>query len=260
MRKIFSKSILISFIGLGVSSCDTSSEDSFVKAFSYDLDSDSVLLSLEFNKDVEMEFDFNFSVKDYGQIEWNAPTFDTGLTLGVNLNLAAYGDQDFLSVEKTKRYPNGKRMSSYIESDVLRVRFKPSDRIWTSMYLGTEPDLAYLGTSIELPYLDEDFPDGMILGQRVRNEIGQILGLIVFYGPELEGDRVVNPGGLFFMTNLSDLDRYRRENNDLNRDYQVEDGHTQVFGDNLVVSKKYLKHLRKGQGQDLIQMYNEAAQ
>lgn len=194
--------IAITLVGCGA-------EDSqFVRSFVYDVHDNQVELGLEFNQDIELNTDLTVPIKEYGEVKLIAGYGDKGFQITTSLNLDALVDPELLSVERTRLLPNGQPMSRYVETDVARVHYQPHEKIGTSLYLGLEESYRYLGAAVEIGFLDENFPAGLVISQRIRDSQGRYLGVITIYGPEVKDGKLVAPGGIFFITNVSDLIEY----------------------------------------------------
>lgn len=183
----------------------------YVQSFDWNIHNQEVSFGVEFNPDVTLNTDVIIPIKNYGWVSLLSNNSGRGFTIQTTLDMAVIEDSDFFTLERTRRLPNEQPMSSYVETDVVRAEFKASEDVTTSLYLGLEPDQFYLGTSVELGFFDADFPSGLVLTQRIRDNLGRMLGVVTFYGPKVQNGEVVAPGGIFVMTNVSDLVRYMDE-------------------------------------------------
>ena len=186
-------------------------EDQVVRRVSYDLTEENFSLNLEFNEDVELNTELTVPIKEYGFISLYPPEKDLGFVLGFGLNLNVINDNEIISLEKTRKLPNGQSMSRYVTTDVAQLKVDTSSRVDAYFYVGLEPENFYLGTALNLFFLDDDFSLGLVVSQRLRDNQGRPIGVISLYGPEIKDGELLNPGGLFFMTNVSDLIRYSKE-------------------------------------------------
>lgn len=213
-KLVFANGLKFGFLAFLLSSCG-SEESQLVQKFVYSVDQDQIRVGVEFNQSVELNTDVIVPIKNYGDIRLIAPTKNTGFQLSTNLNLSAFVDPEFLMVERTRLLPNGQPMSLYVESDVARIKFQPDPRYGVSLYLGLEESMMYLGGAIELGFLDANFPAGLVISQRIQDASARPLGVISLYGPKVVNGQLVAPGGLFFITNITDLISYGNQTNAL---------------------------------------------
>ena len=199
------------FYGLLVSAAlvGCGADDSqIVQKFVYDVGDNDIEVGVEFNQSVEMNTDLIVPIKEYGEISLLAGNGEQGFRITAGLNLDALVDPDLMQVERTRLLPNGQPMSSYVMTDVARARFQPHKKIATSLYLGLEEEYMYVGVALELSFIDENFPAGLVISQRIRDSQNRMLGVVSVFGPKVEDGELVAPGGLFFITNVSDLIGY----------------------------------------------------
>lgn len=203
------KTLVVLAAGLVLSSCG-SDQEQLVKRFAYDIPENDVLsLEVEFNQDTELNTEFTVPILQYGSVGISPSNDNTGVILSANLNLKYIDNEDIIDLERTRRLPNGQRMSRYIEDDLARIRIKPHEKVHTSIYLGLNPENMYFGNSIELSFVDANFPAGLVISQRLRDHQNRQVGVVTFFGPHLTDDGQVSaPGGIFIATNVTDLVDY----------------------------------------------------
>lgn len=247
------------FLGL-VWSCG-SSDESIVKDILYNIDDNQVDVGVEFEDVLELELELSVPIKKYGSLDFIPAGRKSGFILGFSLDLSIFNDDDMLSLKKTRKLPNGQRMSRYVDTELIWLRFKKSNKIRPSLYLGAEVENYYLGAAIELGFMDDDFPANLTISQRLKNPENQPIGVITLYGPKVEDDKIKVPGGLFFATNISDLIEYSEEDNNaqkldsgqlkfetINEPIEVrKDGHLIEMSDEEIykLAKKFNKRLKK---------------
>ena len=184
----------------------------FIQNFAYDITENTVTLEAEFSSNVSLNTDFRVPILKYGEVAMVANDDQHGFRLKTTLNLGALVDPDIVHLLRTRRLPNNQPMSSYVKSDLGRLKIKASDDIATSVYFGLNPDQFYLGTSVELNFIDQHFPAGLILSQRLRDTRGRMLAVVSLYGPQISpAGEMTAPGGIFVVSNISDLKRYLEE-------------------------------------------------
>jgi hypothetical protein len=183
-------------------------QEQIVTGFQFNVEDEKLALNIEFNKDTELNTEFRIPIMQYGAVSL-APGNEThGFTIGVELDLRYIDEQDVLDLEKTRLLPNGQPMSAYVKEEVARLHIKASEEVYTSVYLGTNMDAMYAGTAIELNFLNEKFPSGLVISQRIRDQQKRDLGVVTMFGPKVENGQVVAPGGFFVITNVTDLLKY----------------------------------------------------
>ena len=222
-------------LGFLVSSCGM--EDAMIlKDIVYEVDKKEIEVGAEFTELLELELEARIPIKndgvEYGTLNFIPPSRSKGSILSFSLNMDILKDEDFISgAKRTFKLPNGSKMSSYIDTELLWLRFQKRKKVRPSLYLGTEKQNMFLGGAIELDFLDDDFPERLTISQRFRDAKGRYLGVITLFGPRLnQRGGIKVPGGFFFATNLSDLKRYIEE--DKNKSPEPE-----FFGDQIVIEQ-----------------------
>ena len=122
-------------------------------------------------------------------------------------------------------------MSRYVQNEVAQLRIEASEKVAVSAYFGTDSSAMYFGTAVELGFINENFPPGLVLTQRIKDPENRPLGVVTFFGPKLRNDQVIAPGGFFLMTNISDLLKYYNTNmeNDTNNWGPLSDGEADFY-------------------------------
>lgn len=185
-----------------------SDQQPIVKSFSYDIQDNVVTMALEFSQDIELNTEFIIPILDYGSVILTPPADGKGFIIGGSLNLDYIADGRLGTLSKTRRLPNNQPMTTYVTQDLARLRTKQTDQIYTNVYLGADSEHMYLGTALELGYLDQHFPAGLVISGRISDQQKRTVGVITIFGPEVKDGEMVNPGGIFFVTNISDLIKY----------------------------------------------------
>lgn len=209
IRKCLS-SIVLMFISVALNISCSSENEKILENFAYEIDDQVLDLNVEFNKTFELNTKINVPILEYGSIRIEPSKEDRGFTIGGTVNMDIINDSEIVDLIKTRDLPNGQPMSGYVERDVARLRIKASSKVYTSVYLGMEMDYMYLGLALELPFLGKRFPAGLIISQRLFDKERRPVGVVTIYGPRVENDEVLAPGGFFVMTNVSDLIRYNQ--------------------------------------------------
>jgi hypothetical protein len=203
MRKLIFLSTLIIF--------GCKDHPSFIEAIEYSVDECFFNLDVEFNNEIELNTELNIPVKDYGYVRLTPGQDDLGFVLGFSLNLKIIEDQEITKITRTNKLPNGQRMSRYVKKKLYKITINNSPHIKTSLYLGPDSEHLYLGTAIEIKAIDENFPEGLSLTTRIRDNKKRSLGSVTFFGPKIEDEKLENPGGFFFVSNVTDLLSYMKE-------------------------------------------------
>lgn len=206
---MFKKIVVCLFI-TNLLSCGNK-KDQVIRKVTYELNDQYFNMNLEFNADVELNTEFIVPVKDYGFVHLYPPIEEKGFTLGFSLSLDIVYDSEIASLNKTIKLPNGQRMARYVSTDVAELKIDSSEKVNTYFYVGLDPDKFYLGTAIELFFMDQDFPSELVITQRLRDDKKRSIGVISLYGPKIDDGEMISPGGVFFMTNVTDLVEYSKE-------------------------------------------------
>ena len=135
-----------------------SGDEGLVEKITYKLTETSVNLDVEFNSTLELDIETIIPIKILGELSFHLEALVRFL-LGFELDYKILEDEEIARVSKTRLLPNGQRMSRYINEDLLSIHFKKKNRIRPSLYLGSSFDNFYLGTSLELSFIGEEFPE-----------------------------------------------------------------------------------------------------
>lgn len=205
------KSLFCVFL-LGLSACGDE-EGQYVENFEYDIGDNQVGLGVEFNSDLTLNTDLTVPILDYGSVYLIANDDQYGFRIKTDLNLDALVDPAILNLSKTRSLPNEQAMSPYVDTDVARLWIKAGDDIAVNVYFGLEPNQFYFGVALELGFVDEDFPAGLVITQRIRDAKQRMLGVVTLYGPEVKDGEIIRSGGMFFISNVTDLRSYFESSN-----------------------------------------------
>ena len=174
-----------------------SGDEGLVEKITYKLTETSVNLDVEFNSTLELDIETIIPIKNFGRIKFSPGSSGRGFLLGFELDYKILEDEEIAKVSKTRLLPNGQRMSRYINEDLLSIHFKKKNRIRPSLYLGSSFDNFYLGTSLELSFIGEEFPEMFpTITFWSRDSKGRVLGVVTFYGPKIVDGEVKVPGGI----------------------------------------------------------------
>lgn len=201
-----------------------------LKDIVYSVSKNKIEVGAEFDSFLDLELEMSVAIKEYGTLNFIPPSREKGSIISFSLDKKIFKDEEYLSLKKTRKLPNGGKMSNYIEKDLLWLKFKKRSKgVKPSLYLGTDTDDFYLGSAIELNFIDEDFPN-ITISQRFKDTKGRYLGVLTFFGPKFKknGDLKYH-GGFFFATNISDLARYLEE------DSKEKTNHREIIGEPLEI-------------------------
>ncbi len=221
----------------------------YVEKFEYDIQDNKIDMGVTFNSDFTLNTELTVPIKQYGTVSLVPSTDTTGFAIKTSLNMDVLLDPEIMALERTRQLPSGQPMSSYVQTDVARLWIKNSDQVATSVYFGLDIDHAYIGTAVELGFMGKDFPAGLILAQRIRDHKNRMLGVVAVFGPRMNGETVEVPGGIFFITNTTDLYNYIKEALDGKQPMKMGDGKDQsslIYNDPTeAFPKKYQDPLKQ---------------
>ena len=186
-------------------------QQQIVKSFSYDITDNVLTLSLEFNQSIDINTPITIPILSYGNITLTPPSNGKGVILGGTLNLDYLDDGSIANLKKTRLLPNGQTMPPYVTEALGQIRTRENDMIYTDVYLGMDTNHLYLGTALELGYIDMLFPSGITISFTIADNQNRPVGVITIFGPEVQNGTVVSSGGFFFVTNASDLIKYGKQ-------------------------------------------------
>lgn len=198
------QTLLVVFVLLG---CGSDGQQ-ILKSFTFNVGNNVLSFDLQFNQNVELNTAFTIPILNYGSVTLTPPADGNGFIIGGTLNLNYIYDGDLVRLSKTRLLPNGQRMPTYVTQDVAQIRIKEADMIYSDIYLGLDLDHMYLGTALELGYIDQNFPAGLVISVWIKDKQNRTLGVISIFGPHVENGKMISPGGFAFMTNVSDLIKY----------------------------------------------------
>lgn len=211
--KSFHKFFLLLSLVLSFYSCGEG--ESFIEDIVYRVADENVEVGVEFNDYLNIELEASVPILEYGTLNFIPAGRKTGTIFSFALNMNILNDKDVLSLKKTRSLPNGTSMTSYVESDLLWLDLKNQNSVHPSFYLGTDVDDFYMGVAIQFAFIDEEFPEKLTLTQRFRDSKGRLVGAMTIFGPRLYNNRSVRDyGGIFFVTNATDLKEFIEQDKD----------------------------------------------
>lgn len=176
-----------------------------VTGYSFDYRDGDAILDVEFSQDFSLNLEITKAIKNYGAISFIPADGAKGFSIRTTLATDAWLDS-ILTIEKTNRLPNGAPFPSYLGSELSKFEFVKTDKFKGLLYLGTQPQLKYLGAAIALDFVSEKFPAGIAISQGLFNKKNERIGVATVYGPLFDKDgKLLQPGGLFAAANLSVL-------------------------------------------------------
>ncbi len=236
IRKTISQIGLVA--GLFLASCGANQQQ-VVKSFSYNILNNILSFDVEFNQNVELNTAFTLPILDYGSITLSPPATGKGFIIGGSLNLNYVNDEHLLTISRTNQLPNGQSMPTYVIDNLARLHFTESSMVSTDAYLGMNSNNMYVGAALELGYIDQHFPAGLVLSAYITDSQQRRLGVITIFGPNVQNGQLVNPGGIFFVTNISDLIKFYPKGMNI-RPSAIQD--MQSYKNLVEINPRYRKH------------------
>jgi hypothetical protein len=183
-------------------------QQQIIKSFAFNVANNILSFGVQFNQNIELNTELNIPILNYGSITLTPPADGKGFIIGGSINMNYINDGSIVTLNKTRLLPNGQPMTTYVTEDLAQIRIKDSDQIYSDIYLGTSMQNMYLGTALELGYIDQYFPAGLVISVRITDSKNRALGVITIFGPHLVNGELVSPGGFFFVTNITQLMQY----------------------------------------------------
>ena len=205
---MFYKRLLLAPVSLLLVLACGADQQQIIKSFSYNINDNVISFALQFNQNIELNTEFTIPILNYGSISLTPPANGTGFIIGGTLNTNYINDGKVATLSKTRNLPDGQPMTNYVTQDLAQIRIKDTDQIYSDIYLGLDTDHMYLGTALELGYIDQYFPAGLVISVRIPDQQHRTVGVITIFGPEVKNGELIAPGGFFFVTNISDLIKY----------------------------------------------------
>lgn len=207
--KKFTKILLASFFLNLLVSCGV--DQQILTDFSYNIKDDILDLQVEFSSNVGINTELSIPILDYGNFSLTPPKIGKGFVIKAKLNFKYLEDERMLTIGKTRLLPDGQLMPDYVTKDLVSVRAEENEAIHTYIYLGPNRDQMYLGTALELNYINEHFPSGIVVTVKLMDKQQRQVGVFSIFGPNLNEQGLLSPGGFFFVTNVSDLKQFAKE-------------------------------------------------
>ena len=200
------KQLIVAGALMALTACGGSSgSQQVVKGYSFDYRDGDAILDVEFSQDFSLNLEITKAIKNYGAISFIPAEGNKGFSIRTTLSAGAWLDS-VLTIERTNRLPNGAPFPSYLGSELSKFEFAKTDQFKGLLYLGTQPQMKYLGAAIALDFVSAKFPAGVAISQGLFNKKNQRIGVATVYGPLLDKDgKILQPGGLFAAANLSVL-------------------------------------------------------
>lgn len=207
MRRLFRKALASVAIisSMSLYSCGESEGQDIVKNLKVVFQQSLAKLDVEFAGNITLNVELTVPVEDYGFVTFVPSTASEGFRIITSLDLSIFEDLRF-QTGRTSTLPNGVPFPSYVGTELATYRLKPLDKFGAILYLGVQETNRFIGATVELGFIDEDFPPGATISQKFVDEKGEVLGVVTLYGPRFdEFGNMTAPGGLFAASNLSNL-------------------------------------------------------
>lgn len=172
----------------------------FVKNFTSTIDDRALDLEAEFAPELSLNFEISKPILNYGTVTFIPADANYGFRVHMNLNLEAFMDEQLGRV-KTRSLPNGTAFPPFIVGELSRFAFHQGDKFGSALYLGLGAT-RYVGTSIELKFVDASFPAGVNFTQAILDAKKNQIGVVTLYGPKMNGSQLEAPGGIFVAASL----------------------------------------------------------
>ncbi len=196
--------LLLSAIAVGCGG----SQQQVVKMFSYTIKDNIISFNLEFNQTVQMNTEMNIPILNYGSFTLTPATKDRGFGIGGSINMGYVNDGRIVTLNRTRNLPNAQPMPSYITHDLAQIRIASAPLLTNDIYLGLDTQHLFIGTALELGYIDEKFPAALTLSFNIVDKQNRPVGVVSIFGPNVQNGKLIAPGGIFFATNVTDLISY----------------------------------------------------
>ena len=244
--KSFGKIFLLLNLVLPLYSCGEG--DSFIEEIVYNVADEDIEVGVEFNNSFNLELEASIPILQYGTLNFIPAGRETGSIFSFSLNMSILNDKDILSLKKTRVLPNGSPMTNYVESDLLWLYLKNQKNVHPSFYLGTDVHDFYIGAALQFAFIDEQFPEQLTITQRFRDSKGRLVGAMTIFGPRLYNNGSVRDyGGIFFVTNATDLKKFVEQDKAEIRSHGVSS--TEIIvkknGEDYTISDNELRELIK---------------
>lgn len=208
-HKTFTKILLTNLSFLFTLSCGV--DQQVLTDFSYDIKDDNLDLQVELSSNLGINTELNIPILDYGSFTLKPPKLGKGFTINGKLNFKYLDDEKMLTIGKTRLLPNDQTMPEYTKQDLVSIRAEENEVIRTYVYLGSREQM-YLGTALELSYINQHFPAGIVINVKLKDKKDRQVGVFAIFGPNVNEQGLVSPGGFYFMTNVSDLKVFAKDN------------------------------------------------
>ena len=188
--------------------CNKGETRAFIDKVDVVFDRGRASLSFEFFPELSLQLSAFSQIEPYGYVQFAASTAERGFVINSDLHVDVFQDPRFQqSIVDT--LPNGTPFPSYVNGRLGAYDFYWSPQWTGTLYVGVDPGKRLIGTSVNLSFVERQFPQDLNITQNIRDDRGTVIGVVTFFGPQInQVGRVVKPGGVFVLVNLNDLVSY----------------------------------------------------
>ena len=208
MKNDFISKISICFGLFSLAAASTSCApdgSSVASGFTYKITTTTATYDLDLAIGLNLNESADIPIGDLGRFSFAPAVTGSGIHLSASLDYAALKQSSLDGMTSGRLLPNGQLMSSYVQEDLLRMALPLKNGLKLDAYVGPEAGQHYLGFAIEIPFIGREFPLGLTVSQRLLDPKGRPIGVATIYGPGNAADGSLIPGGVFFVSNLSQL-------------------------------------------------------
>ena len=199
----------------------------------YDDDANVVEFTVLMNQDSNFSVGATIPIEGYGDLTIVPSLNGESAKIILRAHVSIIG----IAGDLTNELPNGAPLPGFIGRDLISVTLNGKYYIYVDAQ-----SLEYVGFAVLIPSLDESFPAGSSLVSYFKNDLEEVIGAGVVFGPKVKDGEVVVSGGIFA---VADLDLIINDISDF------EEGYSVPQYSELPFKFKY-KHYRKLKGAGLI--------
>ena len=204
MQKSITRGLLATSSFIMLSGCGSAEDQQFIKNLSYNIELEHSSIEAEFSEQVDINIEMHRALGEYGTMSFFPSDGVKGFRIAIEIDHSAFLD-DKMIPKTTNRLPNGTLFPRYVEGSLGQLSVHNSEKFAAYLYLGLSEEKKYVGSAIALNFIDDSFPSGLTISQYIKNKQGQTIGAVSLYGPKLKDGKLVEPGGIFFVSNINDL-------------------------------------------------------
>jgi len=144
----------------------------------------------------------------YGEVALTTNPGGAGFTLALSVDRSQLPEIINENIGKTQLLPDGQPMSTYVNAPVYKISVPIQNGLGLTFYLGPTATNFYIGTALQFSFMSNNFPAQLVITQVITDAKNRPVAAASIFGPSMVGTTVKENGGLFIISNISNLIQY----------------------------------------------------